>query len=419
MNKKILTIISHPLISGSGLIFIAGFATNVLNYFFNLLMGRFLTKEEYGLMYSLISAVGFFSIIQGTLAGIYTRYSAQYHANNDSENTKKLFWAGLKLQFVVSISLFAIVVIFSPAIIKFLHVKDITLVYLLSLYVLFSSLYTLPNAILQGQLRIGLYSIGTVMGPIIKLVLGIFFIWMGFSLYGVFGAFIFSALIPFAFLVFAFISGFGFKIGNFSLRELIKEVRGYSGGYLLASIGFSIFSFGDVLLVRHFLPELSGQYAALSIMGKAIFYFISPVYVVFFPLIAQKKEKKEKLLGTLLLACLVIIISSIGMSFVYFLFPSLIVKFFFPNPEYKILEHFLGIYSLFILIFSLVSLFHNYFLSIGKTGIYKITLSASVLLILGVSFYHGSLYQIIGVLFLSSFVLLGSYLIYYMLYERN
>jgi len=154
-------------------------------------------------------------------------------------------------------------------------------------------------------------------------------------------------------------------------------------------------------------------------MGKAIFYFISPVYIVFFPLIAQKKEKKEKLLGTLLLACLVIIITSIGMSFVYFLFPSLIVKFFFPNPEYEILENFLGIYSLFILIFSLASLFHNYFLSIGRTGIYKITLSASVLLILGVSFYHQSLYQIIGVLFMSTFVLLGAYLIYYMLYERN
>ena len=73
MRKKILTVVSHPLISGSGLVFIAGFAANVLNYFFNLAMGRFLTKEEYGLMYSLASAVGFFSIIQGTLGGnIYT-----------------------------------------------------------------------------------------------------------------------------------------------------------------------------------------------------------------------------------------------------------------------------------------------------------------------------------------------------------
>lgn len=419
MRKKILTVVSHPLISGSGLVFIAGFAANVLNYFFNLAMGRFLTKEEYGLMYSLASAVGFFSIIQGTLGGIYTRYSAQYHAKNDIENSRKLFWAGLKLQAIVSIILFAIVIIFSPAIVKFLHVNDIVLIYLLSLYVLFSSLYTLPNAILQGQLHIRLYSIGTVLGPVIKLGLGILFVLMGYSLYGVFGAFIFSALIPFIFLVIAFISNVGFKIGDFSIRELLKEVRGYSGGYLLASLGFSIFSFGDILLVRHFLPELSGQYAALSIMGKAIFYFISPVYIVFFPLIAQKKEKKEKLLGTLLLACLVIIITSIGMSFVYFLFPSLIVKFFFPNPEYEILENFLGIYSLFILIFSLASLFHNYFLSIGRTGIYKITLSASVLLILGVSFYHQSLYQIIGVLFMSTFVLLGAYLIYYMLYERN
>ncbi len=419
MKKHIKTVAAHPLISGGTLVFFSGFASNILNYLFNLAMGRTLSNEEYGLMYSLISAIGFFSIFQSTLQGIFIKYSAKYHANNDIQNIKKIFWAGLKLQILLSGILSISVVFLSPFIADFLHVDDSFLIVILAIYLFFSLLYTLPSAILQGQLRILLYSIGTIMGPLIKLSLGLFFVALGFAIYGVMGAFVASALIPFVFLFLSFFIKFGKKIESFSIKELIVEVRRYSLGYFLASLGFSFFSFADVLLVRHFLPDLSGEYAALSVMGKAIFYFISPIYIVFFPLIAQKKEKKEKLLGTLLLACFVIVISSIGMSFVYFLFPALVVNIFFPNPEYKILTHFLGIYSLYIMVFSLVSLFHNYFLSVGRMGIYKIILIVSGVLVGGIWFYHQTLYQVIGVLFASTFALLVCYLIYYLIYERD
>lgn len=419
MRKKITYIIRHPFISGTAVVFGAGFVSNVINYFFNLAMGRFLTKDEYGLMYSLMSLLGLFSVFSSTLSGVYTKYSAKYQASGDDESISGMFWAGLKLQLIIGVILLIFIVVFSPLIGRFLHVDSNILVYLLGVYLFFSILYTLPTAILQGQLRIFLFSLGTVLGPLVKLVLGVISVILGYSLYGVMGALIASVFIPFLIFLGIFLSHFKNKNRSVSVKSFVNELKNYSLGFFLASFGFSFFTFADVLIIRHFVPEISGQYAALSIMGKAIFYFISPVYLVFFPVIAQKKEKKEKLLGTLLLACFVIMTASVGISFIYFVFPKFVINVFFPKPEYQMLVHYLGIYSLYIMILSFASLFHFFFLSVGRTNIYKMIMLASTVLVFGLIFFHSSLYRVIGVLFFSTFLLLACYVGYYFKYERD
>ena len=160
---------------------------------------------------------------------------------------------------------------------------------------------------------------------------------------------------------------------------------------------------------------MAGQYAALSIMGKSIFYFASPVYFVFFPLIASKKEKKEKLYETLFLGIGIITIISVALSFVYFLFPMSVLRIFFPAKEYSILAQYLGPFSLYIIIFSIAILFNNFLLSIGKTGIYKINLVVSLIFIVFMYLYNDNFHQIIGVLFATAFLLLISHLLYYFL----
>ena len=147
--------------------------------------------------------------------------------------------------------------------------------------------------------------------------------------------------------------------------------------------------------------------------GKAIFYLTAPIYFVFFPLIAQKKERNEKLFETVLLAGLVIVLFSSVLSFVYFLYPDLILNIFFPAKAYKMLAPYLGFYSIYILVFSLAMLLNNYFLSIGKTGIYKINLFCGVLFIVLISIFHSALFQVIEVLFSVSFLLLLLLLVYY------
>jgi hypothetical protein len=54
MIRHVKKVISHPLIKGSTIIFVGSLMANLLNYVFNLLLGRFLYFYDYGTYATLI-----------------------------------------------------------------------------------------------------------------------------------------------------------------------------------------------------------------------------------------------------------------------------------------------------------------------------------------------------------------------------
>lgn len=422
MKEKAFYILRHPLISGSSIIFIGSFAANILNYIFNLSVGRLLSVSDYGLYFTLISIFGLFTVFQLALTGIFAKFSAKYIAREDKGLFNTLLLKGFKYLLIISLLLFVSFLSFSSFLSTFLNMEDTRLIILISLSIFVTLLTSLPQGILQGQMKFKILSFLNALAPLLKIVLGFSFLYLGFKIFGVMAAvflsFLISYIISMSFIYKNFKKNNDIKSVN--ERIFIDELKNYSFRFFLASLGIVIITNGDIILVRHFFdPVISGQYAALSLMGKAILYLTTPLYFVFFPLIAQKKEKKEKLFGTLFLAGIIIAMFSLGLSFVYFIFPNLIIKIFFPSKEYMVLAPYLGPFSLYIFVLSLVYLFNNFFLSIGKTSIYKINILSSLLLVVLIFIFHNSLFQIISILFSVSFLLLVLLLVYYKQNENN
>ncbi|OIP58207.1 MAG: hypothetical protein COX79_00040 [Candidatus Levybacteria bacterium CG_4_10_14_0_2_um_filter_36_16] len=406
MRHKITQLVKHPLISGSTVVLAGSFVANLCHYFFNLSMGRLLTVADYGLLTTLISVVALFGIIPGSFTGIFARFTAKYKVNKDEEGYLSLLFNGGKFIFILSGIVFFILILTLPFIVSFLHINNVLLLVLIFILIVLSILFSLTGGVLQGEMRFFSLSILNMMGPFLKIVLGVGFLLLGLQIFGVVLGILLSSSIA-VLISFYLVFKNHYKKTYKKQKDFFKEFRKYGTGFFLSSLGITILSSMDIILVRHFFGAIpSGQYAALSLMGKAIFYLSAPIYFVFFPLIAQKREKKEKLFETVVLAGVVIVLFSSALSFVYFLFPDLILSIFFPAKEYKMLAPYLGIYSLYILIFSLAMLLNNYFLSIGKTEIYKINLGCGVLFIILLSIFHASLFQVIAVLFSVSFLLL-------------
>ena len=369
MRRKINNLISHPLISGSTIIFIGSFLANLQNWFFNLFIGgrHLLSVSDYGVYSSLISFVGLFGIFSSSFISIFAKFTATYSAKSDSKtNINLLVRNGARIVVVFGIAVFMILMILSFPIASFLKLDDLKLLFLIFFIIVFSIFSSLPLGILQGELRFFSLSILNITSPFLKIAVGFLFLFLGFKVFGVIAAIFLSSLIPFTVLLIVF-SKYYRKGGKQKqlLNESIffKEFKNYSFKFFLATVGITILTTTDVIFARHFFtPEMAGQYAALSIMGKSIFYFASPVYFVFFPLIASKKEKKEKLYETLFLGIGIITIISVALSFVYFLFPMSVLRIFFPAKEYSILAQYLGPFSLYIIIFSIAILFNNFLL---------------------------------------------------------
>lgn len=419
MRRVINTIRKHPLISGSSIVFMGSFFINGFNYVFNLVMGRLLTVTEYGLLVSLISIISIISILQTSLTMLFAKLSAKYNASKKIELKSALFINGLRITFLIGASLFFLLLVLYVPISNFLHVHKFPLLIVVFLCVFASILYALPIGILQGELKFLQISLLNVLGIGCKIGVGIVLVLLGFGVIGAFVGVLLAFVIPYVISLFVKRSAKNPKSTK-SHVDFYNEFKRISAPFLLASIGVIFLQSSDVIFARHFLPAVeAGQFAALSLMGKAIFYVTSPIYFVFFPVIAQKRELKQNTRNTLFLALGIILAGNMLFAGIYVLFPSVVLSVFFPQPIYSILSSYLGLYAIYILIFSLAFLLQNYLLSIGKVGIYKPSLLVVGVFILLILFFHASIVQIIWNLIFSSFLLLIFLLVYYIKYERT
>lgn len=420
MKKTAQYILKHPLISGSSIIVVGTFTANIFNYLYNLSMGRLLSVSDYGLLTSLNSLFVLIGIFGVAFTKLFARYTAQYEAKKKNKYLSSFIKISLKSLVFFAVALFVIFTLLSPIIARFLNINNLSLIILTNVSFFFSLLFSLPAGVLQGKLKFISYSALTILQPLTKFIFAITLVFLGYGLFGAISsitiATLLIALIGYQIIKKYVDQGSETKID----KQFTKNFRKYTANFILTSIGIALLSNTDILLVRHFFEaDTSGHYAALSLMGKAIFYLTMPINFAFFPLIAQKKEKKEKLLPTLMMTLGAVTMASVALAFVYFAFPSLVLSVFFPSQEYQVLRSYLGIFSLYILVFSLVYIMNNFFLSIGRSEIYKFTLLAAVIQIVLIVFFHSSLYQIIGILFASNLLLFFIFLVYYWIHGRD
>lgn len=416
MKKHILRLVKHPLVAGSTVVLIGSLIANTLNYFLNLVLGRFLAVSDYGIYAALMSFLGIFGIFPSALTTIFAKFAAAYKAKGETDSISAVFINGQRIVLLFGtgvLALLSITIFYSSS---FLHIQNMGLLLLIFLTISLSIFASLLTGILQGEMRFYLLSILTISTPLLKILIGLLLLFLGMKIFGVTIAIFISSLLPIAIMFLYFWRKYrNEKVSRINQSLFLKEFRGYSLQFFLATLGVSILIGADVILTKHFFsPEKAGQYAALSLMGKSIFYLTSPIYFVFFPLVAQKKERNEGIHGTLLLGIGIITLCSISLSFIYFLFPTSILHIFFPAKEYSILTSYLGPFSLYIIVFSIAMLLNNFLLSIGKTGIYKINLLMSIIYIILIYMFHNSFLQIIEILFLTSFLLLVLQIIYYL-----
>jgi O-antigen/teichoic acid export membrane protein len=404
------------MVGGTTIIFFGTLGGNVINYIFNLMMGRLLSVSEYGLMVALNSLFVLVGIFSVSFVNLITKFSAKYHSTDNKAGTYILIEYGSKFLIIFSSILLGILLLLTPFLGHFLKIENYLYIFLIELSIFFSLLMSLPSGFFQGALRFYSLTVITLAQPVIRLVVAVILILGGYALLGPLVGIMLSGLLS---IIVTYIYIFKryrtkYEDKTFDITLFKQEFFHITYTYFLSGIGLTLLANSDILLVRHFFnPEITGQYAALSLMGKAILYFTTPIGTVFFPFIAQKREKKEKLFETVLLACGAVVGISAVLSAAYFIIPDMVLKVFFPKPSYQVLVHYLGFYSLYILIFSFASLLNSYFLSIGKTKVYIITLIAAAFQIGSIILFHSNLYEIITGLFISSLVMLLLLIIYY------
>lgn len=421
MKKRLHHVIKHPLIAGSIVFFVGSGLANIFNYLFNLSMGRLLSAPDYGSLAALIAIINIFHVFSSSITTVFTKFTALFVGQKQENHLwillkKGTVWIGLGSLLAVGL-----ILLVDDSISHFLKIGEVTLIDIIGIAIFLVLITSVPYGILQGQLRFTFYSFMMLLSSVLKFFLGLILVLSGFNILGaVLGIFIASFLeyILVFFILYTSLKKTSEK--NIAIPNLYKQLSQYGLPVLLTGLGMTALITVDIILVKHFLPPLvAGQYAALSLMGRSIFYLILPILSVFFPLIAQKNAREEGLSGTILLAVLLISGISLPISAIYFIFPELVLNIFFPAKEYAALSPYMGIFSLFIVMYTFSWLIKSFFLSIGKTRVFIFTLIAAAIESLYITFFHESISQILYGMIGVSFFLLISLLLYYLLGSKK
>lgn len=390
--------LKHELVSGSFFIFSGSIFGNFLAFILNLFLARSLSYADYAIFSSLLSVITLAAIPAISVNTVIVKFATEFFVKNQKDKLKILYI--LFFKFVLGFCLFIIFffIAFSASFKNYLHIDNIW--YVIACGFVISSFYlsALNTAFLQSLLKFKLMAFVNIVGSLLKLSVGIVLVILGYKVFGGLGA-LFS--MTFGMYLAAYLPLAKVLREKSSDKKIFLNTRqmfSYALPTFTTLLFLTSFTSIDVILVKHFFnPDMAGYYAGLSLMGKVIFYFTAPVPVVMFSLLVKRHVAGVNFNNLFYLALLLVILPSVAITAFYFIFPNLAVNLFLGGREYFYIVPYLGIFSLYLTIFSLVNVCVTLFLSLNKTKIsIPVTLAAVAQVIL-IYVFHANFYQIIGV----------------------
>lgn len=407
MKKYFQELIKNPLVSGSAVMILGSNSVSFINYVYHFILARMLGPSGYGELAALISLIGLLGIIPTSFSLVIIKYISS--AKNEESLNGLIKWLKSKV-LRISILFFLLIIFISPFISSFLKINNIYYFILIAVSFLFSLRSVLNRSILQGLLRFKVLTLSILIENMGKLLISVTLVFLGYYVGG-------------ATMGFAIASFFGLYISSYFLKDHDKNVKLHLHPDVKAMIGFtipvliqslattSIYS-SDIILVKHFFqPHDAGIYAALSTLGKIIFFGAGPIGAVMFPLVSRRHASGKDYQRIFVYSFFATIIFSLIILSIYWIVPNIAINLLYGSI-YLEASKMLVWFGIFMTFFTLASLLINYSLSVGETGIVIYPLIAAVIQILIIWIYHNSIYQVVFNSSIITALLVGVLLIY-------
>ncbi|MHB8276904.1 MAG: oligosaccharide flippase family protein [Candidatus Humimicrobiaceae bacterium] len=382
-----------------GFIFITSSIVNVINFFYQIIMGRILGPSGYGELTTLISLLFISGAITGTIQTSTTRYISAYNAQNNAYKIKNFFIKITIRFFILSCLIFILLLLLLKPIAFFLNMQSSLPLIILGVIIIEGSLASVITGVIQGMGRFKALGFNSILGTSLKLVLGIFFIYLGFKSFGAVIGIMLSALIAYLIFFLSIKDILRLKIqSNIDSSIDIKNFYKSTIMILISTVLITLISYFDIVLVKHFFsPENTGYFAAASQIGRIILFFPGAIGIVIFPRFTEKFEKNERLRGTFLKSFFILLVTSIFFLVIYFFFPEIIIKIMYGTVFINDSSKLIFLYGLFMTLIGFINLQIFYFISMKKYWylIYLFTLFiVEIILIFN---YHNTVISILWI----------------------
>ncbi len=391
MMKRIGEISKDELINGSVILFVMLLAFNFFNYVFQISMAKILGPADFGILATLMSLIYILSIPGEAIQTITSKYTSKFNSPQNKGKIKDLLYRGAKKSFLLSCVFFILFAVLSLFLSDFLKIQYFLLV-LTGLYLFYVFIIPVGRGVLQGRKKFVGMGLSFVLESILKVIIALILVYIGWKVYGAMAGVIFAGLISFAIVV-------------LMLKDIIavrKEPVDFSGAYwksvpVLLGITSVILMYSlDIIFARAFFsPEIAGQYAFISLIGKVIIFASFSIGRAMLPISTEEFEKggaTEKLFKKS-----VILVSALSFFILIFysLFPETIIRIIsLGSEEYASAAGILIILGAAYTLLSFSYIIIMYKLSVNKlNGHAYVTLVFVLLEVILFALFHSTIYE--------------------------
>ncbi len=393
---------ANSLLTSSALFFVSTTLVNGGNYLFNLLLGRWLGPALFADVSIIITLFLFLTFITAGFQQTAAKFSAIYSAENAPERLFALRRWLNRRSWVIGALCLLIVGGGAPFWQTFFHTTSpwIFVIFALGLPVYF--VQGIDRGILQGQMRFGALAASYQAEMWVRLLVGLLLVGLGWAAHGaVFG-------LTLSLLATWFVSHQALRnmrsqraqttafthVETFSRREQ-RALLAFAFPVLMAETSLILINNSDVLIVKHFFDSITaGQYAALALIGRIVFFATWSVVITMFPLVAQKHQRQEPHRQLLWTGLGMVLGVSVAIVTATFILPNTIVQILF-GAEYLMIAPLLWLYAVATALFALANVLINYRLALGDRRGTIFALIAGILQVTALLLFHASLFQIV------------------------
>jgi cellulose synthase/poly-beta-1,6-N-acetylglucosamine synthase-like glycosyltransferase/glycosyltransferase involved in cell wall biosynthesis/O-antigen/teichoic acid export membrane protein len=185
-------------------------------------------------------------------------------------------------------------------------------------------------------------------------------------------------------------------------KENYRFPKRFFSNTIVANLSAIAFLSLDIVLVKHYLsPVIAGEYALLSLIGKMIYFGGSIPNQFMMTYVSRyeglKKESKQIFLRIFIVTTTLVIAGIIVLGF----FGSRVTPLFFGEKIFAIAPY-LPIYTIAIALFTLTSVIVSYHLAKKQFNYPLTAFFFSLIMSLGIVFFHSSISAIVSVILVSS-----------------
>ena len=411
--SKAKELLQNKAVTGTIIVAVSSLIGSVFSYLVQLFLGRNLTVAEYGIFNTLLSVSVVLGILNKTFTTSIVKLVSNLKVQERFDTLTHLFVRTSVYALLGGVVFAFLIYVLKLPIANFLNIAEVGIITAFAIMMATSFIKISPMAYLQGLLRFKGYGFFSIVNSILRLIVVVIAVYLGYRVGGVYVAMGIGSIIGFFVGVFVLMKNFRGFDKETDLSSHYKNVLSFAGPVLFIQVGMILLNNVDIILVKHLFDEYSaGLYSGLVTVAKVFLFAANVVVVVMFPQISEAYAKGEDVIKKVkpffLLQVFIIVVGLI----IFKLFPGLIVDVMFGDAYLEIVKY-LPKFTLFFAFYVLLNFSTMFLLAIEKTKVYLLQIPVLILQVGLIYAFHDNLNQVINMNLITSGLLLVAIGVYY------